>query len=292
MRVEDLDRLFRIHGYETRTRGEEVLIGTCLFCANPRYNLEVSASKGVYHCWACNAGGAAASLLRRIGAEAPDDLEVRVGEGYDDPGSAYVERWPPMTVSALDQRSAISYLESRGVSEAEARWLDVGVQLSGQWTPRIVFPLTEYWSGRDVGYVSRAYAGAGGPRYLTEFSCPESLPGWRRASGGYDGIGDRVHVVVEGIFDALAVRRAGFGVAILLGVGRHDAALRWACRVPEDEEIAIMLDGTAADEAEALRWKLSEVRGRVRTVPLLAEEDPGSKTAEEIGRLVRREVAR
>lgn len=280
---QELARVIELRGHAVRIHRNEVKIETCVLCGNPRWNLEVSASKGVFHCWACGKGGTAESLLERIGAQAPPGLEVRYDPGDDSPAPRPGgERWPEGTVPVGRQPSAVATLRQRGVSEADASWLGVGVALEGAFAPRLVFPLEEYWSGLPVGYVTRSYGPAtDGPKYMSSVNVVSSLPGWMSPDGGW-----RVHVVVEGVFDALSVRRAGFGAAMLLGLGHFDDAQHWACRAEPDEPVVVMLDAEAASMGRRLYWTLRAARSNVHVAELPPGRDPGEMESQEVRRCV------
>lgn len=286
MNVDRLQQLFGLHGLETRVRRDEVILHVCPYCGNDRWNLEASSAKGVYNCWACPASGSVASLLADLGIAAPEDLEVRL----DESSSRYAEtvqtvRWPAGTRPAASIASAAAYLRRRGLSEAEIGWFDVGVRARDD-DVRVVFPLREYWSGRAVGWVARAYAPlARGPKYLAEVSCPDSLPGWRA-----DRPTARAHVIVEGVFDALAVRRAGAGAAMLLGVAREEEAVRWAARVPEDEVVGIMLDPGAERTARGLYHAIRSFRDAA-LLRLPEGTDPGDASVETLTSVIEEALA-
>lgn len=283
MNANDLADLVRVRGHQVRVRRNEVVFRFCLFCGNERWNLEASATKGVYHCWAGSCSGTVADLLSGMGVSPPAGLEVRVegewsGDGWGRGDVAHVHI--PGTVSLDTQPSAMRYLEMRGVDEATARWLGVMVQTEGDHTPRLVVPVREFWVGYDVGYVTRGYGPAGGPKYMNYVQCHDSLPGWRDVNVG-------TTVVVEGVFDALAVRRAGYSVAMLLGLGRRDDALRWASLIPQGSPIVLLLDPEARSTAQALANEMKTVhRGLVAVVELPEGTDPGGTAPEDLRRYV------
>lgn len=275
MTPDELAQEIQLHGHATRVRGHEVLFKTCLFCTNTRWNLEVSAPKGVYHCWACGASGTATALLRAIGSRVDIDVQWTAP---DDATRTPGQQWPTGTVPVTSQPSAQHFLMTRGVNGAEASWLNVGVSLTGSWAPRLIFPLEEYWHGAPMGHVSRSYTGDG-PKYTTDVVPDQSLPGWRGVSA--------VHVLVEGVFDALAVRRAGYGAAMLLGKGYTEATIAWACQARPQDEIVVMLDADAHERARSLYWRIRNVHSAVGLATLPTGMDPGAMSTQEINERLR-----
>lgn len=275
MSPEELVREFSLRGHPARVRGSEAQLATCLFCGNPNHNLEASATKGVYHCWACGEGGTVADLLTLVGATPPPDLEVALDRDDASPRPEYPGQWPSGTVPVAEVGSALAYVRSRGVTEAEARWLGIGVTPE----PRVVFPMREYWDGSPVGHVTRDYVGDG-PRYMSFVRALDSLPGWRGAEGS-------AHVLVEGVFDALAVKRAGHGAACLLGTGRADEALRWATRAPSRDHVVVCLDPEAVERAAYLYHAIKAARRRTCLLRLTAGTDPGATDPARLAELIR-----
>lgn len=277
MNVQDLADVIRVRGHQVRVKGTEVVFRTCLYCGNQRWNLEASGDKGVYHCWAGGCSGTVAGLLADIGASVPAGLEVRVDQAR--PGT----RAPKAvhgTVPLDTQPSALAYLAQRGVDESTAQWLGIQVQTQGDYTPRVVIPLQEFWFRYPIGYISRGYGPAGGPKYLVEAQCSDSLPGW-----GWTYQSDTV-VLVEGVFDALAVRKAGYPVAMLLGTGRVKQAVRWASLAPPEARVLVMLDYDALNQALALANELRTVRWRVDVATVPEGMDPGALPPEQLKALV------
>lgn len=169
-------------------------------------------------------------------------------------------------VSALTVMSAWHYLRQRFVDERDVITHQIGVCVEKGHTfySRIIFPLEDYWTGRVVGFIARSYTG-GHPKYLTDIE--------EKIIVGYRHRGEQVHVLVEGLFDALVVHRAGRNAAALLGTSSQDVE-QWAARVPIDNRIAIMLDGEAEKDAQKLYWRIKPIHPNVFVVPLPAKTDP------------------
>lgn len=270
MNAHTLAQVVTASGWECRVHREEVQLRTCYFCSNDKFNLELSADKGVYHCWVCGRGGRLDGLLKTL-----------TGQEYH---IAVTERSGPRTVvrpvaaahqvplAPLDTvPTALQYWESRGFTLSHATRYGVGICTDERHAlyGRIVVPLRDYWTAAVVGYVGRSYTGRQ-PKYLTTLPV-KMITGWRQRHQSTPA------VVVEGPFDGLTVHEAGFSVAVLGGTGTA-GIVDWAARLPAATPVAVLLDGDAQGKAEQLLWQLRPLRTSAPCVPvpLTADEDPNS----------------
>lgn len=289
MTTEELRQLLTIAGYACKVKHEEVVMQVCHFCGNERYNLELSADKGVFHCWACKQGGRLGELLRALTGKsyhiAVKQVEKKAPPTTTQTGAA------PFTVVPIEQSPvAQEYLRTRDITPAVAREYGLGVcqQAGHRLDGRIVIPAKEYWSRELVGWVGRSFTGRT-PKYLTTWD-RHAITGWRV----------RQHfapvVLVEGHLDGIAVHRAGFNVAVLSGLG-GPALEQWAARLDPDIAIVILLDGEASlpgGQADRLYWQITPMRlsSEVRVLRLPEEQDPASLGVEGVGMLVRQALSR
>lgn len=280
MTREELVQLLESNGYPTRVRGDEVQIETCWFCTNDKYNLELNAGKAIAHCWACRKGYRLDDLLRQMLGL---DLRLDVNpDGGRDPLPApdrSAQQDQLQLVPSYTVASAAAYLHARGVSVEEQRLYEIGVctNQTHQFAGRIIFPLREFWTRKYIGVASRRYVGADGPKYMND--CERRIagflqPDFKRAP----------FVLCEGIFDGIAIHRAGGNAAVLLGTG-HPAVEEWADRVPAEAEVLVCLDGAAVHEATRLYGRVKAVHRNTKLVRLPAEYDPGVLNAEVLSAL-------
>jgi len=271
------------YGRDARVRRGQVQVNPCPYCGNERWNLEASTEKGVFNCWACDAGRGKhlGDLLEYLGIPIPPDLEsftfsTNPPPKQERPAAPELNITPASTVA-----SAMAYLKRRGLTITECLTRRIGVcRTPGEWYLRIIVPLKEYWSGASCGYIGRAYAPTHkGAKYRAEMDCPVSLPGWRTSR--------RVHVLCEGPFDALAVNRLGYGAAFLSGVQREEQALRWACQAPATDTVLVMLDADARQRATRLHRMINAARPTFR-IDLPEGEDPASMPALVLGEMLDR----
>lgn len=287
MTVDELHTTVTVAGIHARVKGDEVQIETCTFCANPKWNLELSASKGVYHCWACRSSGRVGELLLQL-----------TGRHFDLPVQDVTKRQrvPEQMLAPLDfvtlpvaeSTVATRFLMRRGIDVALAQQYGIRVcdDASSQLHGRMVIPALDYWTGALLGWVGRSLTGAR-PKYLS--TLPEvGITGWRRP-----GRSTPV-VIVEGHLDGIAAHRAGASAAVLAGQAKRAHVESWVARLHPATPVLVMLDGDARAAAERLYWQLVGVRGgddAVRLVTLAEGQDPGGLLPGEMQDLLTRGMA-
>ena len=257
----DLERLL-LGRYVCKVQKDEVLLQTCVYCANDRWNLELNAEYGVYHCWACKAKGTVRGFLyEQLGVSI--DLPVTYAAGdlsYEVPKDHLDLEMRPV----YEVESAAQYLYKRGLTLTELMKYEIKFGLEN----RILIPAREYYSQRLFGYVGRAYLGHQRPKYMATFNA--------RMIAGYRWFRSSVHVLVEGLLDGIAIHRAQYNAAVMLGGASTMALLdRWASRIPEDHTILVLMDGDAQEKAEQICWRIKPVHVRVESFALPKHLDPG-----------------
>jgi len=268
--AEELEYLLARYGIPSRVQRDEVLVKRCLLCANENYNMELNAAKGVWHCWACDAGGRLDTLLgEQFGYwDAIPVVWDREDKQQPDPRAVLAE---VTFVPLSENKTALHYVLGRGVSMAEVIRYRLGVVVdtaNSIWFGRVVVPARDYWQGHVVGVIGRALPGMGGPKYLSTLPTRQYTVGIR--SGGL------WHLIVEGPLDAIGAARTGSNVVLALGKPDHTVFTAWAARVPHNEGIGILLDSDAAKEAESLYWTLKQVHPHVIRYELPEGQDPAT----------------
>lgn len=269
MTSEQLQSLLTGAGWGCRTRHAEVVMETCYFCGNTRWNLECNAEKGVYHSWCCRRGGRLDELLTQLTGQ-HHSIEVTRGERSRKKQEPVQAPEVFRMVPADTVPSAADYLVRRSITPkvGQEYGLAVCTEVGHRLYGRIVIPMKDFWTGTVLGWVGRSYTG-GHPKYLS--TLPEStVTGWRVRSSHAPA------VVVEGPLDGISVHRAGFHAAVLSGLGAT-GVVDWAARMAPDVPIYVMLDGEARKEALQLMWKISPVHGfNVKVVTLAPGQDPAN----------------
>jgi DNA primase len=139
--------------------------------------------------------------------------------------------------------AAHRYLEGRGVSEETARMFGIGYFAGrGMMSGRIVFEIYNE-KGELVAYAGRSIDESEPPyKFPPGFHKSLELYNLHRAIG--EGNSDRRVVVVEGFFDCLKVRAAGFPCVALMGSSMSDAQADLLVR--HFKAACILLDGDEA----------------------------------------------
>lgn len=251
--------------------GEQLVFQVCPLCGDGGEHFYINRHTGGYDCKKCGAAGYV------------KDGAPHVDEGLfsrEEPRADSDDRHPEVELPSRQHlgAEARAYVERRGI---EPMWLENAASAC-DWPERerIIFPFFDP-EDRIIYWVARSYAGAE-PRYL-------NAPG-RHLLYQLPGVEGRSTVIVEGIFDALRVRQAGFSAVALLGksLARHlwpDMRALLA-QVPR---IYIMLDGDALPDAMKLQGLLQGWGADAQLRCLWGTaKDPGDMTPEEILALINR----
>ena len=183
------------------------------------------------------------------------------------------------SVPAYTLASAAHYLQRRMVSPAAAEryGLMVCMEPKHMLYGRLVTPVHDFWTGVVIGFVGRTMT-TQRPKYLSTLQV-RFVVGYRMRQ--------RVPcVLVEGVFDGMAVHQAGFQAAMLLGTTAPQIQ-EFGARLPSTTPLYVMLDGEAAAEAQRLRWVLEAVRCTPIQVLALPEGfDPAEFSGEVLKRFI------
>lgn len=269
MTKEELLRIVQTRGYDAKIQGEEVLVKDCISCGNPRFNMELNASKGVYHSWCCRKSGSLEKLLREhFGQDQRIPVDVESGDSRQN-GTKTVVTFGSAFQSAKRNIDAVEWLHNRGISKFDIDRYNIQlcVDEDHDFYGRVVIPLKDYWSGEFIGYTGRKFSGMRGAKYLHEIKTKTSV-GYRRNS--------ELHICVEGIFDGIRVHQAGFNAHTLLGSGSNDRFVEWAATLPKDQIVLLLLDGDEVGQkrSEALKHLTATVREEPMVLSLPPELDP------------------
>jgi DNA primase len=226
-----------------------------------REAFHVHLERGVFHCFACGAGGHVldlvaamegcsirAAALRLQGSQAAASMAAGAAQGAA--GRKLVtkktEGNPPLGFS-LDVDRRHPYLARRGIDDATASHFGVGYFSGrGLMRGRIAIPIHDD-QGRLVAYCGRTVE-AGDPRYRfpAGFQKSQVLFNYHRARVA---AGDRV-IVVEGFFDCMRVHQAGLpGVVALMGA--RLSASQQELLTGRFSRIVLLLDGDATGRTAA-----------------------------------------
>jgi len=257
---------------ECKPSGQHICYKYCPVCGSDEYKLYVSPDTGLWKCFAGrhNAGGKVdigqAADAYTQGQELMDLLS-----GWQEPVT-----WDEIDLPPFEPLSKMArrYLRKRGVDDDMIKRLGL-VEWEDRF--RILFPFFSR-SGSLIYWNSRRYSDhvGEGPKYYT-------------ADGKhplYELRGAGPVVLVEGIFDALAVNRAGYHAVALGGKSLPKYLLPELLTLAADHDmINVLLDPDALAAALRIRDQLSD-RKRVRIRVCPHGQDPGDMTPDEIKEII------
>lgn len=265
-------------GGEFRTSGNQINYRVCPVCGSDNWKLYVNPETGMWFCHAGQHGaGGQVEVGRQLRVQEEGATILRLLDGPDIQGPTGEVELPPFGELS---RGARRYLARRGFSDEEIKTLGI-VEWEDEY--RVLIPYFDD-QGRLVYWNSRRYSDnlGDGPKYKT---APGKHPLYVP-----ECTDDGVAVIVEGVFDALAVRRHTTHTAIALGGKFLPKYLRKPLRkvlsgvmLSVQGETIIALDGDAM--AQSLRLAKSmpaPPRTAVRLAHFDYGEDPGSVSPERL----------
>ncbi len=242
------------------------LRGPCPFHGgkNPT-SFSITPSVGLYQCFSCGAHGDLRLLVDILGVPVREQAEGTSGERA---GAAGEVR------PFYDLDPAHPYLASRGVDPETAHMFGMGgFRGAGAFARRIIVPLHD-GRGRLVGHMGRAIDDVTEPRYRFQRGTPKGriLYNLHRADRSLPVI------VVEGVFDLLAVRRAG-GLNVVALLGAHASHMQTAL-LRVFPRVALLLDADDAGRA-GTRDLTRALRHRAVALVLLGA-DPATTATDDL----------
>lgn len=247
----------------SKPSGTQINYRVCPVCGGDQWKTFVDPDTGR---WICFRGSCGARGQVEVGLEAEpkaagqyilDQLAARPQE--------YV--WEEVDLPPWHELSfpARKYLRRRGIDDDMASGLGL---VEWEDKSRILIP---YWNDRGdlIYWNSRRYSDqlGEGPKYKT---APGRHPLYTRRGS----LGKREVVVVEGVFDAFAVLRAGWDVAALGGKSLPTYLVKSLLTFAAGCGMIVGLDSDALDASLRLRNQLSD-RAAVRIVTPPLGMDPG-----------------
>jgi DNA primase len=297
---------YQVSGLRTRRRGR--LEGRCPIHRGERDDaFHVDLRKKVFHCFACQAGGNVLDLVAAMEHCSIRAAALKLQAWF---GSPQPERPPaPRPLAASGQKGELvreklgrnlplrfalagvntshAYLSQRGISPATAREFGVGFYSGdGLLKGRIVIPIRNE-GGELVAYAGRAVDGRT-PKYQLPSGFRKGLElfNLHRAAA----TGNETVIVVEGYFDCLRVRQAGFPCVVAL-MGCALSTEQERLLLERFRRLVLMLDGDTAGRASSQRLsaRLSE-KCSVVVVALPDGAQPDQLPPETIGRLLHNSI--
>ncbi|MDE1971199.1 MAG: toprim domain-containing protein [Patescibacteria group bacterium] len=279
--------LYRQH----QTNLNEISI-CCPFCEerkeseDTRFRLGINIQNGLAHCFNCGWKARAPytwEALNRVFNVTLESAfgEVDVAQEEEEkehqqifeplPQGFCLLRWQETLKAPLDEFEAAAkvYLERRGVTEKQVRQKKIGYCTSGKFAYRILFPVWDE-TKKFCGVVGRDWTGKQKLRYLNSkglekvFYNAHKMAKWT----------GQVHIyLAEGIFDALALERAGEKSVALLGSSLTESQLS---SLQKFININLMADADGPGLVSILKTAdiLSDAEKRVKVIfPINGKKD-------------------
>ena len=258
---------------DVRPSGDHLRYQVCPVCGHDDWKVYVNPVTGGWFCFAGrhNGGGQI-----EIGAQS-DRLTHTMLELLHAQSESPALEWdeidlPPWVPLS---KSALRYLKRRGISAEFAHTNGIT-----EWADKFRLVIPYFYQGDLVYWNSRRYSkvNGAGPPYLT---APGRKPLYVRHVAGAERI-----VLVEGIFDAWAIERAGFS-AIALGGKSLPAYLEKMCLTATSGYgiIDVLLDADALGNAFKIRNQLLSKRS-VQIGTYLPGQDPADMSPDYLQELL------
>lgn len=251
----------------------------CPFCKHRKPKLVVNVKSGAYNCWTCHPptkGKNPSSLLKKLGSGSAAILEMK--QYYGIKASKNDEEIKSTVVSLpkeykklaypgqnLQEKKAISYLQKRGITQADLDKYSIGFCESGRYKNRVIVPSYDS-NGRLNYFVARAIDSTMKPAYDAP-SCKKT-----------DVIGFEYYInwnvpviLCEGAFDAIAIKRN----AIPLFGKTIPKALMIKLVQPSVKTVYLALDKDAIKESYNYAEDLINLGKEVYTIDL-EDKDPSN----------------
>lgn len=203
-----------------KSGAEEVHI--CPSCGKPK--LHINRRKGVWYCFREGVGGTMPMVVP-LGAASPQ-LRAREQAVPIDLPEPHLSLWASQSLTASIYRE---YLEERGLEDWQIMIHAFTTSDPDYWGRVILRGHNNYWVARKVIGDGPPYINPPGPK-LPWLSNPNII----RCE-----VESKPTIVVEGVFDALAVSRVGYRCLALLGNEVFSEAIRV---LEEESRVIVLLD--------------------------------------------------
>jgi DNA primase len=249
----------------------------CPFCNHKKKKLEINletdeSGKNFWECWVCKTRGQTVnSLLRqlKVPAEQAHPILAYVKKGEKqiykvEKSLSLPEEFQPLytaSKTSVTANKARKYLYRRGLTDIDFCRYNIGFCTTGEYEGRIIIPSYDnnnqlnYFTSRTVDGAYHKYKNPEASRDIIFF---ENMINW-----------DRPIVIVEGPFDALAVRRNAIPI---LGQSMSKALIR-RILLNDLQDIYVALDKDAKKQAISICEEVLSLGKRAYMVDM-EDKDP------------------
>jgi hypothetical protein len=272
-----LENIEKVLGPSSRKAGSNYAFH-CPFCNHHKKKLEVQVytndkGENPWACWVCNTRGKTIrSLLRqlKVSPESQKQVLQHISKGKSLDSKVDIGLTLPKEFISLKNASTSSvelnrvrkYLAARGIFNEEIIKYNIGYCSSGSYANRVIFPsydengLLNFFVGRTVGNSSgQKYKNPSVSRDITVF---ENMINYQAPI-----------ILVEGIFDALAVKR---NAVPILGKVPSQHLYQELSKSTSTKSIYIALDNDALDGALNIAERLIGLGKKVYLIQLSGKD--------------------
>jgi len=302
-----IEQVLGHYGVNWLRRNEDELRGRCpIHQGEGDRTFHASISKNAFHCFSCKARGNVLDFVAAMEKCSVRDAALKVQEWFSLPvGESGAAKAPASTggkKTAPEKQTPINpplgfqlrvdqshgYGLSRGVSREVLEYFGAGLCVSkGTFSGRFIIPLHDQL-GQLVGYAGRSIDSKE-PKYLF----PSGEKGFYKSRLLFnlhrvvkEVEGDQPVVVVEGFFDCMKVKQAGYPCVALMGSSLSEQQEEMLCS--EFGRVILMFDGDDAGKGVTEDCSRRLVRRVfVKAVHLLDGQQPDQLPADELQRWLR-----
>jgi len=191
----------------------------CPFCTHHKNKMEInlrttSKRENFWHCWVCGAKGKTLlSLFKKIKAPQGkiNELNILIVPAKKDNHTSDILEFPKEFISLsntiedkvaqIEAKHAIKFLKKRGITQDDIIKYNIGFCKEGKYEGRVIIP--SYDEDKKLNYfIARDYKDASPQKYKNPPISAKDVIGWELYINWNAPI-----ILVEGIFDALTIKR-------------------------------------------------------------------------------------
>jgi len=192
----------------------------CPFCTHHKNKMEInlrttSKRENFWHCWVCGAKGKTLlSLFKKIKAPqgkinelnvliVPSKKEQHIEQGALELPKEFIPLYKPIEdkIAQIEAKHAIKFLKQRGLNQDDIIKYNIGFCKEGKYEGRVIIP--SYDEDKKLNYfIARDYKDASPQKYKNPPASAKDVIGFELYINW-----DAPIILVEGIFDALTIKR-------------------------------------------------------------------------------------
>ena len=191
----------------------------CPFCTHHKNKMEInlrttSKRENFWHCWVCGAKGKTLlSLFKKIKAPQGkiNELNILIVPAKKDNHTSDILEFPKEFISLsntiedkiaqIEAKHAIKFLKKRGITQDDIIKYNIGFCKEGKYEGRVIIP--SYDEDKKLNYfIARDYKDTSPQKYKNPPVSAKDVIGWELYINW-----DAPIILVEGIFDALTIKR-------------------------------------------------------------------------------------